>query len=164
MSSSPNHLPIDPARCSAILESLLLGAWILRIEYVRTCWTIDFCVPETSKLVRGGLIAHPFEVTLDAVELRSVLDVSEKEADDTLTAMALFSSVPHTLIGVNVTPESSLLLKFEGGQAVIARGVCHPHDEVWTLWSTNGQRRRAFGEPSFVQSYFGELGIDPRLL
>lgn len=161
----PQHVPVDPEGCSAILENFLLGAWIVRIEYLRTGWITTFCIPETGKYAQTGLVGFPYEVTLHAADLRSSRNASSSPEDDAVTAFALFSAVPHKVVGVSVVDGSSLAIAFESGQSIVVLGVCDPVDEVWTLGpATHPGQTRGFGGPAFVQSYFGDLSADPRLL
>jgi hypothetical protein len=149
------HKNADPHLCSKALSKLLVGAWVIRFEYYRTGWEVVFSLPESSRAVAAGLVLHPHEVALSA-EAGEALELNGR------LARTLVLSTMHTVQAIEVDSASNLTMTFTNGTSVFFPGTSGPVDEVWCVYKApDSGRKRCFGEPSFLQSYFGQLSIDP---
>lgn len=155
--SSQPHVSAHFGQCSAALSRLLAGAWITRMEYFRTGWEIEFSLPENAVAVSSGFLNE-----LDDVVLQAEADSNSELKSDAELASTLVLSTSCTVRAVEVDNSSNLEITFSNGAKVRFPGTAGPVDEVWSVYTPlNVGRRRQFGEPAFVQSYFGDLGIDP---
>jgi len=178
MKEVPNHVAIDPDKCKEILERFLIGASISRIEYFRTRWEISFSIADERQPLFSEFLEHPFEVCLEASEISppdlnkwqqalastptDVVALSDRH--DAIAALVLFNAVAYSVVGVEMRQDSTIEIQFDGARKLLVAGICPPIDEVWTLAPQSYGSKRAFGGPAFVQSYFGDLTADPRLL
>ena len=146
------------SECSQALTRLLSGAWITRMEFVRTGWELEFGLPEDKIAVSGDVLAPSEDIILAAEADPN----SEVEADAEI-ARILVLATAQTVESVAVDADANLSLSFSHGLAVQFPGKAGPVDEVWYFYASSGARRLV-GEPSLAMSYFGELRFEPRLL
>ena len=169
----PNHVPVTPGECSTLLQRILVGAYILRLEYLRTGWEIEFDVNGCHEAIATGLLAHPNTVILQAVEvlfergrvLHAGLGAEDELRQDALTARALINCMSHAVSSVSVSDSATITMSFSCEHVFKLSGSFDPFEEVWTLYQLSDRGvRRGFGELCIAQSYFGELTADPRWL
>jgi hypothetical protein len=155
--NSQRHVSAHSGQCSAAISRLLVGAWVPRVEYLCTAWEIEFNLPENGAAVSSGFLKE-----LDGVVLQAEADdLSELQSDAEL-ARTLVLSTSCTVQSVEVDNSSNLAITFSSGAKAQFLGVAGPVDEVWSIYTRlDSGRRRQFGEPALVQSYFGDLSIDP---
>ncbi len=155
--NSQSHVSAQYDQCATALSRLLGGAWITRVEYLRTFWEIEFSLPQKGAAVSSGFLSE-----LDQVVLEAEGDFNCTVRSDAELARKLVLSTSCTIRSIEVDRFSNLTLVFSNGTSVQFPGVSGPIDEVWSIYTPlNSARRRQFGEPAFVQSYFGDLTIDP---
>ena len=127
------------------------------MEYLRTAWEIELSLPASGAAVSSGFLKE-----LDEVVLQAESDDSGELQSEAELARTLVLSTSCTVQSVEVDNSSNLAITFSDGATVQFPGVAGPVDEVWSIYTPiDSGRRRQFGEPAFVQSYFGELSIDP---
>jgi len=156
-SDSQVHVSASEEQCSVSLTRLLVGAWIIRVEYLRNAWEVAFSLPENSAALCSGIVAE-----LNDVVLNAEADPDSNLQSDAELAKALVLATLCTVQDVGVDNSSNLTFVFSNGAKVRFPGIAGPVDEVWSIYTPLAPgRRRQFGEPAFVQSYFGDLSIDP---
>ena len=156
-SDSQVNVSTSKEQCSASLTRLLAGAWITRVEYLRNAWEVSFSLGENSAAVSSGFLAE-----LNDVVLNAEADPDSNLQSDAELAKALVLATSCTVQCVEVDNSSNLTFVFGNGAKAKFPGVAGPVDEVWSIYTPLATgRRRQFGEPVFVQSYFGDLSIDP---
>ena len=164
---------VDDGSASQLVSGLLVGAWIVGIEYWRNGWNINFAVEEDHKSVKAGLLAHPFELVLSATELvvaepqlwskfiaAAPVDIEAlSDLHDGLAALLLFNSVAYRVTGAKAMPNGDLLLCFEGSRSLIFRGHVPNADDEWSI--ANRWRDEKNAEPVFVGADAGTLYAFP---
>ena len=158
---------------SQLVSRLLVGAWIVGIEYWRNGWNINFAVEEDHKAVKAGLLAHPFELVLSATEIvvaepqlwskciaTAPVDIAAlPDLHDGLAALLLFNSVAYRVKEARAVPNGDLLLCFEGNRALILRGHVPNAEDEWSI--ANKWRDEKNDEPVFVGADAGTLYAFP---
>lgn len=159
--STPEHT--TTFQCAAAMSLALNGARITQFAFFRTAWTITFTLSESSPIITGGLIAHPYELRIDA----ATNSESPVEADANIAKQLVLCTLQQ-ITRVDISDENKdITFYFCGGTTISFPGVADPNDEVWTLYDPyqcNNTSHRSFGEHAFVQSYFGDLFVDHSFL
>lgn len=164
---------VDFEYASELVSGLLVGAWIVGIEYWRTGWNITFAVEEDHKTVKAGLLSHPFEMVLSATEIgvaepqlwstciaTAPVDIAAlPDQHDGLVAFILFNSVAYRVVGARANPNGDLLLRFEGSRTLILRGYVPNAEDEWSI--ANKWRDEKNEEPVFVGADAGTLYAFP---
>lgn len=167
-----NSATVNQEKASQLASGLLVGAWIVGIEYWRNGWNINFAVEEDHRSVKADLLAHPFELVLSATEIvvahpqlwsKSIatapVDIAAlPDSHDALAALLLFNSVAYRVVEARANPNGDLLLCFEGNRELIVRGhIPHAEDE----WSIANKWRDEKNDPVFVGADGGTLYAFP---